>query len=263
MELGVVPVASLGNVQADGTRVFRRMDGYDTSEVEWVGSYRGPIDPEAIAAMEPDLIVASPWPPEAPEMLGGIAPVVVIDMFEQPLDAALMQFADLVNRTERAEALQADFAAKAEAVRIDLGAALQMTTTSFLTYAEEDDQFYPANPTQALGMVLRALQPVRPEPEQNLGTQREYRAMETIGAHEADVVFQLVFDADDGGTSDAHQAFTSHPLVEVLPVAQADQIIALNGIAMVGSAWGKAMSGLDQIAAALTDPTLNRELVVE
>ncbi|MEM8788895.1 MAG: ABC transporter substrate-binding protein [Pseudomonadota bacterium] len=172
MELGVTPVASLGHIQTDGTQIFRRMDGYDTSAVEWVGPYGGPIDPEAIAAMEPDLIVASPWPPDAREMLADIAPVVVIDMFENPLDVALMQFADLVNKTERAEELRAEFQAKADAVRAELGPQLATTTASFLTYDADDDRFYPTNPTQALGMVLGALDPIRPAPEQGLGPER-------------------------------------------------------------------------------------------
>ena len=239
------------------------MDGYDTSAVAWIGSYRGPIDPEAVAAMEPDLIVASPWPPEAAEMLGGIAPVVVIDMFNQPLDTALFQFADLVKQTERAEELQAAFTAKAETVKIALSSSTKATTASFLTYDAADDRFYPTNPTQALGLVLGTLEPVRPAAEQGLGAEREYRAMETIGAHSGDIIFQLVFDADDGGNSDSHAAFTGHPLVSVLPVTQAEQVFVLDGIAMGGAAWGKAMNGLDQVSNILLDDTLNRDLVSE
>lgn len=263
MELGVVPIASLGHILSDGTEIFRRMDGYDTSAVAWIGTYNGPIDAEAVASMEPDLIVASPFPPDAPEFLGDIAPVVVIDMFNNPLDVALMQFADLVNRTERAEELQAAFEARAGEVRALLGPALATTTASFLTYDAEDDRFYPANPTQAMGMVLRALDPLRPAPEQGLGAEREYRSMETIGGHAADVMLQLVYDADDGGTSDSHAAFVAHPLVQVMPVAEAGQIYVLDGIAMVGSAWGKATNGLEQVSAVLTDPDVNRDLVQE
>ncbi|MEM6428408.1 MAG: ABC transporter substrate-binding protein, partial [Deinococcota bacterium] len=206
---------------------------------------------------------ASPWPPEAPELYGSIAPVVVIDMFEQPLEDALFQFANLVNRTERAEQLQAELEARAAEVREQLGEALETTTISILTYAEEDSQFYPTNPTQAMGVILRTLEPIRPAPERGLTDQREYRSMETIGDHAADVMFQLVFDADDRGDSDAFTAFTSESIVSVLPVAQEGQIYPLNGSTMVGSGWGKVMNGLEQIASVLLQDDLNRDLVQE
>ncbi|MEM8788894.1 MAG: hypothetical protein AAGE76_11595 [Pseudomonadota bacterium] len=87
--------------------------------------------------------------------------------------------------------------------------------------------------------------------------------METVGTHAADVMFQLVFDADDGGGSDSHDAFTTHPLVQTLPTTQADQVFALDGIAMVGAAWGKAVNGLDQVSAVMLRDDLNRDLVQE
>ncbi|WP_185020706.1 ABC transporter substrate-binding protein [Histidinibacterium lentulum] len=263
MELGVRPVGSAGHITSEGERIFRRMEGYDTSGIEWIGTYGGPPEAEAVAAMEPDLIVASPWPPEAPELYGEIAPVVVIDMFEQPLDAALYQFADLVGRTDRAAELEAEFLARAEEVRDRLGTALETTTVSVLTSSIEDGQFYPADPTQALGLILRELDPIRPQAESDLGSDREYRSIETIGDHSGDVMFQLVFDADERGDSDEFGAFTSHPLVAATPVAQAGQIYPLDGSRMVGSAWGKVMNGLDQIADVLTREDLNRDLVTE
>ncbi|SFQ64202.1 iron complex transport system substrate-binding protein [Roseivivax halotolerans] len=263
MELGVRPVGSAGHITNDGERIFRRMEGYDTAGIEWIGTYGTAVDPEVIAGLDPDLIVASPWPPEAPELYGDIAPVVVIDMFEQPLPDALFQFADLVNRTDRAEELQAELEARMDEVREDLGPALEATTVSFLTSNIEDGQFYPTNPTQAMGVILRGLDPIRPAAESDLADNREYRSIETIGAHEADVMFQLVFDADDRGDSDAYNAFTSHPLVQATEVAQAGQIFPLDGSQMVGSAWRKVMNGLDQIAAVLTRENLNRDLVSE
>ncbi|MEM9798215.1 MAG: ABC transporter substrate-binding protein [Pseudomonadota bacterium] len=263
MELGVTPVGSLGHVQNDGSRIFRRMDGYDTSEVEWIGSYRNPADAEAVAALAPDLIVGTPFQADEVERLGDLAPVVLIDMFGQPLDDALMQFAALVNRTDRAKELEDAFSAKAAAVRATLGPALAATTVSFITSDLEESRFYPNNPTQAMGMMFRALNPLRPAAEQGLGAEREYRAIETIGAHAADLMLHTVCDADDGGASESHTALLAHPLVQAMPVSQADQIVALDCIAMVGSAWGKAMNGLDQVSEALADPKLNRDLIVE
>ncbi|NDV01230.1 ABC transporter substrate-binding protein [Pseudoroseicyclus tamaricis] len=262
-ELGVRPVGSAGHIAAEGERIFRRMEGYDTSGIEWIGTYGGPPEPEAVAAMEPDLIVASPWPTGAPELYGHIAPVVVIDMFEQPLTDALFQFADLVGRTERAEELQAEMESHMADVRAALGPALDSTTLSFVEADLAEGLFYPVGEGQAMGVILRGLQPVRPEAERDLGKDNAARSIETIGDHEADVMFLLVYDADKRGDSDAFAAFTSHPLVQATQVAQAGQIVPLDGSAMVGSAWGKVMNGLDQISETLAREDLNRDLVAE
>jgi len=56
LELGVEPVASAGLVGDDGSQSFRRVDGYDTSAVEFVGAYGEP-NLEAMAAQRPDLIL--------------------------------------------------------------------------------------------------------------------------------------------------------------------------------------------------------------
>ncbi|MEM8822651.1 MAG: hypothetical protein AAGF30_03485 [Pseudomonadota bacterium] len=263
MELGVTPVASMGHQLPNGDRVFRRMDGYDTSDVEWIGSYRGPFEPEIIAATNPDLIIATYQEPENAEQLRQIAPLVVIDMFRNPMDVALFQYADIVGKTELAEELQAEFQARAAETREKLGAALAETTVSFISYRPDENQFYASNPTQAIGMIMEELQPIRPEPERTLTDERLYRSIETIGEHAADVMFLVVFDQDVGGDSDTYGALMEEALVKTLPVSQAGQLVALDGIAMVGSAWAKAINGLEQVSAVLTASDLNRDLVAE
>lgn len=262
MELGVRPVASAGHINSEGERMFRRMEGYDTNGIEFIGTYGEP-DAEAVAAQAPDLIIASPWPEDAYETYSKIAPTIVIDMFSNDLEVALFQFADAVNRTERAKQLQAEFTAKAAAVRNQLEGKLEQTTLSVMTSAYQSPGFYSVTPTQAWGTVRRALEPTMTPPEQSWGTEREVKSMEALGDHSADVMFFMAFDADEGGDSDEYGEFLSQPLVQSLPTAQAGQLVMLNGSAMVGSAWGKAMNGLDQIAAVLLRDDLNRDLVQE
>ena len=100
-------------------------------------------------------------------------------------------------------------------------------------------------------------------PEAGWTTDRENKSLELISDHTADVMMFLTFDADDGGNSTAFDDFLSEPIVQALPVAQAGQIYVLDGSQMVGSAWGKIMNGMDQVAAVLLDPDLNRDLVQE
>ncbi len=262
MELGVTPIASAGHITSGGTRFFRRMDGYDTSAVEWIGSYRG-VEAEAIAVMEPDLIIASPWPEGAADLYGSIAPVVVIDMFDQPLEDALFQFADVVNRTARAEELQADHQAKADGVREELADLIDTTTISVVTREYDGPGFYSIEPTQAFGAIRRALEPTMTSTEADWSTGRDNKSLEVIAEHAADVMFFVTFDADRGGDSPAFDVFMAEPIVQATPVAQAGQIYVLNGSTMVGSAWGKIENGLDQISAVLLRDDLNRDLVIE
>jgi len=262
MELGVRPIASAGHINSEGERIYRRMQGYDTTGIEFIGTYGEP-DIEAVAAQKPDLIIASPWPKDAYENYSKIAPTIIIDMFNNDLEVALFQFADAVNKTERAKELQAEFEAKADDVRDRLNGKLEQTTVSVMTSAYQGPGFYSVTPTQAWGTIRRALEPTMTAPEKGWETDREVKSLEALGDHAADVMFFMTFDADEGGNSDEYGEFMDIPLVRALPVAQADQLVMLNGAAMVGSAWGKAMNGLDQISDVLLRDDLNRELVKE
>ena len=262
LELGVVPLGSVGHVQEDGTRIFRRTDGYDTSGTAFVGAYGEP-DAEAVAALAPDLIIASPWPEGVHETYSRIAPTVVIDVHGQPLEDALMRFADLVGRGEQGRRLRDETEAHAAALRERLGPALAETTLSALRSDEGDATFYAMEPTQAWGAVRRLLDPVMAAPEAGWEPEREPRSLEALGEHAADAMLFVAFDADDGGASSSFAAFAGQPVVQALPVAQAGQLFPLDGAAMVGASWGKIRSGLDQVGAVLARDGLRRDLVIE
>jgi iron complex transport system substrate-binding protein len=263
LELGVRPVGSAGHVLEDDSTVFRRTQGYDTGGIAFVGSYRGPADREAVAALAPDLIVVTPFPEEFADQLAPIAPTVTIDMFEQPLSAALMQFADLVGETDRAEELQAEFDAKAAETRDALGDRLAETTVSVVIYDEAGDRFYAVNEVQAWQMLFDALGFPRPAVEEALGTDRVYKSMEAIGEHAADVMILVTFSGDQSVFDANFDAFATHPLVRTLPVAQAGQLFQVDGAEVLGAAWQKPMNGLDAFAAILLRDDLNRDLVAE
>ncbi|MEX1213572.1 ABC transporter substrate-binding protein [Saccharospirillum sp.] len=262
MELGVRPIASAGHINGNGEQVYRRMQGYNTTGIQFIGTYGNP-DIEAVAAQQPDLIIASPWPAEAYEMYSKIAPTIVIDMFSNDLEVALYQFSDAVNRTERAQSLQAELNQKVAELRATLGDRLDSTTLSIIAPEYQGDGFYAVEPTQAFGAIRRALDPVMSAPEQTWAIDRNAKSIESLGEHTADVMFLITYDADQSGNSTSFDDFISRPLVRTLPVYQAGQFYPLNGGDMVGSAWGKIMNGLDQIAEVLLQEDLNRNLVAE
>lgn len=82
LELGVMPIGSHGRTTAEGEPFIRSSDvltgiDFDNSDIEFVGNL--PADVEAVAALEPDLIITTPWQTAAVEQLEAIAPTVVLD----------------------------------------------------------------------------------------------------------------------------------------------------------------------------------------
>lgn len=82
LELGVTPVGSHGRTTAEGQPFIRSSDvltgiDFDNSDIKFVGNL--PADVEAVAALEPDLILTTPWQTAPVEQLAAIAPTVVLD----------------------------------------------------------------------------------------------------------------------------------------------------------------------------------------
>lgn len=261
MELGVRPIASAGHITDSGEQTYRRMQGYDTSGIEFIGTYGEP-DIELVAAQNPDLIIASPWPADAYEQYSKIAPTIIIDMFNNDLEVALFQFADAVNKIEVAEELQLGLQQKVETLRSILNTRLDQTTLSVIGMEWQGDGFDVLPETQAWGAIKRLLQPTMTPPERNV-LDGETRSIETLSEHEADVMFLLTFDSDQSANSRSFEEFASRPLVQALPVVKAGQLFNLRGGEMVGSAWGKIENGLDQVSEVLLRDDLNRHLVQE
>ncbi|AVF04434.1 preprotein translocase YidC [Devosia sp. I507] len=86
LELGVTPVGSHGRTTAEGEPFIRSSDvltgvDFDNSEIRFVGNL--PADVEAVAALEPDLILTTPWQTAPLEQLDAIAPTIVLDDSER------------------------------------------------------------------------------------------------------------------------------------------------------------------------------------
>lgn len=259
MELDVRPVGSAGRLNDDGSHVFRRMQGYDTTGIAFVGAYGEP-DPEAVAALAPDLIIATPW--DDLSVYSAIAPTIAIDVHDQPLSAGLMQFADAVGRLDAAKALAARHDLKLAEARERIGPAIGQATVSIIDFDPDARNFWVVDNAQAFGMVFGGLGLIRPAADKAHFGADEPRSLESLGDHAADVIFVMVWDATEGG-SDTLSAFLAAPVVQTLPAVQAGQVFALDGSAMVGAAWAKAVNGLDQVSAILSRPDLDLSLVSE
>lgn len=246
-ELGVVPVASAGLIGDDGARSFRRVEGHDTSGVEFVGAYGEP-NLEAIAAQRPDLIVGYEVD-ESYEQLSAIAPTVFVQIFGRPLDEALLDFADVVDRREKAEDLQDEYDQDIAELRQQLEPVADDLTVSVLS-AGAPGEFYRADDWHSLGTVLTDLDLQRPAPQQGPNEGTAY-SLEGLSEHDADVV--IIIDYSSEAADPGHQALLDSALLDNLAAARADQVHVVDGTTSVGSAWGHMATFTGELERVLVD----------
>lgn len=259
LELGVKPVASAGRLQDDDTGTFRRVDGFDTSGIAFIGDF---IEPnlEAVAAARPDLIVGDEFSidEESYDVLSAIAPTVAVQVFDRPLTEALADVAELVGREERAVELQAAYDERVAEVGEALSADQDRLTISILA-VDEPGTFYPESTSfQAQGTVVKALGLRRPE----ANTGSDSLGLETLSAQDADAV--LVCDYGTDGQPDAGaDALVASPLYERLAATTAGQAEVLDCAQSVGASWGRMDVFLDELERILLTDAFDPDVVGE
>jgi len=262
LELGVTPVGSTGLVLDDGTSRFRRInDEYDTSDVTFIGPYWGEANVESMLMLDPDLIVSHEFAEEFYELHSEIAPTVMIQIFERPLTEVLLDFANLVGRTEEGEALYEAYQDRVQTLLDNLGDRADDLTISVITPGNNAGEFYNAAQGQAIGTVMEDLAFNRPLPEQTPDDTRDYFSIESLTNHDADVMLIIDFAGDDGDP--IVQEFIASPLFESLQVTQANQVYIIDGTQTVGSSWGKMDNFLAELETILLNPDLDVDLVDE
>ncbi len=259
LELGVTPVGSAGHITEDGP-VFRRLRSFDATDVAFIGSYREP-DVEAVAALVPDLIIATPWPEGAYETYSRIAPTIIIDMFSQPMDATLLQFADAVGRMDEAKVLQAQFEAEIATIRQEIDDVLPQTTVSFVEYWDNTISGVPNK--QSLSLAIPALDIVRTPYEQTIDDWVPL-SVEILGNNPSDIMI-LIANADDqiGSMDPAVAEFMANPVVQATEVAKAGQVFAVDSKSVYGTSWGSVLDAVRAFAEVIGQDGINRDLVVE
>ena len=120
LELGVTPVGSHGRTTAEGQPFIRSSDvltgiDFDNSDIKFVGNL--PADVEAVAALEPDLILTTPWQTAPVEQLAAIAPVVVLDDSKRGDLAMHDILAELTGTEDRLAVLKARYQGQIAQIR--------------------------------------------------------------------------------------------------------------------------------------------------
>jgi iron complex transport system substrate-binding protein len=154
LELGVAPVGSHGRTTAEGAPFIRSsavLTGIDfnNSDIKFVGNL--PADVEAIAALQPDLILTTPWQTAPVEQLQAIAPTLVLDDNIRDVLSMHDVLAEITGTTDRLMVLKARYAGQIAQIKrlIDTGSI----TVSVIQ--ANDGALYIEHTYGALGKVLR------------------------------------------------------------------------------------------------------------
>ncbi|MEM7732999.1 MAG: ABC transporter substrate-binding protein [Pseudomonadota bacterium] len=261
LELGVTPVGASGETGPEGRPFFRNTEAYDTSDITVVGKHRNE-SAEVVTYLEPDLIITTPSPEWHYATYSEIAPTIVIDVFKQPLRAALHQFADAVDRTERAQKLEARFDASIAEAQAQLGDVPAQTTALAMTYFGQRMRTMPW--VHGYRAAFEAIGFRKPD------WQKEFAGGSRVVefSHEAllnmtvDAIFLIDFSGVSGPDGD-YEKFMSNPLVKVTNVASANQIFELDGSKMGGVSWLRTIDAIDQIQEILSHTTFDPNVHVE
>lgn len=261
LELGVKPVASAGLVNDDGTTTFRRTEGFDTAGIESVGAYGEP-NLEAIAAARPDLIICDEFSAEdVYDELSRIAPTVFVQVFERPLTDALIDFAEVVGRRERAEELQAAYDARIRDFGSALGGDLATTTVSLLSTGDPGSFYQADSGGQAQYTVMLDLGLPRPAKQRAGEPDADEYSLEQLPEHDADAVIINDFggESPDPGVA----ALVESSLYANLAATRAGQSYVIDATRSVGSAWARMGAFLDELERILLDPAFDHDVVGE
>ncbi len=259
LELGVKPIGSAGLPLENGEFRFRRVDDFVTTGIAFIGNYWGEANAETMARLKPDLIVGDAFGANYYDLHSQIAPTVLIDVHDRPLNEALLDFAALVGRSDQATRLRDAYAARVAALLEALGARKASLSVLVITNGK-GGEFYRADTGQALGTVMSDLDLLRPTPQQGDGSFAAF-SLETLPDHDADVVLVINFAGDDGDSG--FDAFVKSPIFQTLAAARAGQTYSIDGTQTTGAGWTKMDAFLAELERILLAPELDVDIVAE
>jgi iron complex transport system substrate-binding protein len=154
IELGVYPAGSFGRTADDGSHYIRSsavLTGVDfnNSEIKYIGEWAP--DAEAIAALQPDLILTIPDIELPVDTLQAIAPTVMVDYNKHPGIGTYDVIADIVNAQDKLAVLQGRY--EAQIAQIKRVIDTQNITVNVIQPGET--AIYVSYTYGALGQVLR------------------------------------------------------------------------------------------------------------
>jgi iron complex transport system substrate-binding protein len=256
-ELGFTNVVgSVGDFLPDGSSYYRRLQNFDTSDVQFVGRVYEP-NLEAIAALRPDLIVAGQYEitEENYDLFSAIAPTIVIEMFSQPIWGSHADFALLVNREDEADALKQQFDVRLAEVKAQIVNPEQITVSLFYmgeggTINAEADPNLPYH-TIFDGLGLSQISLVeQARARDQFHVFEENVSLELLPQFDADLVFVPFWGGEPGPDIAALQA---SPIWNQLNAVQKGQAYIIPGEQWYGLSYQPLFNILDELEGYLIE----------
>tara|TARA_R110002020_G_scaffold19053_18_gene66159 strand:+ start:3398 stop:4345 length:948 start_codon:yes stop_codon:yes gene_type:complete len=254
IELGVVPAGSHGRSNKDGTPPFMRsskmMTGvdFDTADIVFLGTGTD-IDPEAVAAMAPDLIVLSTN--QDPELFAKIAPTILLDFNRSDKFELYERLAEITGTEANLALLETRYQAQLAQVR-----AVADTTQSVNVIAAFEGQIRSYRHFAALGRILDEAGFAMPDAVKDIpyGQYDEF-SPELLPQMDADLVL-VTYRAEQGETAqDAYDQLeaTVPGFCSFLTACQEGRMIAIPRDETFVSSYN-ALGALAYTVIALTTP---------
>lgn len=237
LALDLAPIASTGDPAAEypfASYLEGRTDG-----VEMVGGSEEP-NLEQIAALRPDLILANPWQEDIFAELSEIAPTVGVPLSYSDYLEELRWVADLIGRSDDAEALIAEHEARIDGMRELLGdraGELELTVVRiFPDSARVEGDSYVTTLLRSAGFGLSS---VHDDPA---GAELSLERIPELDA-DAVIVYSAANAQLEADNAAARDEWLASPLWQNLAAAQAEQVYAVDSFLWAGGGflWAEAM----------------------
>ncbi|PCI86511.1 MAG: preprotein translocase YidC [Hyphomicrobiales bacterium] len=120
IELGVMPVGSIGRLSKDGKPFIRSgmvLTGYDfeNSGIDFIGTFD--LDIEKVAALKPDLIIATPRYEKTLAQFEALAPTVVVNYNTRTPLEIFEAVADITNTQDKLAVLERRYQSQLDGIR--------------------------------------------------------------------------------------------------------------------------------------------------
>ncbi len=247
---------SAGRLNDDGSFYYRRMQGFDTSGIEFVGSYGEP-NLETILTLQPDLIVGNQFLIDNYDLYSEIAPTVLIEVLTQPLEDSSANFAALVGREAELAELQEAYEARVVELREAIGEPSEITVSLIQWGAgggAEPGQFY----VEEGGAVITVLNDLGfDRPANQIGVpERTFYSLELLPEHDGDVILRPYFTPEEIDNDEA-SVFKDSPIWGQLNAVQKGQAFDVPGDQWFGAAYTPRFRALDALEALLVDQEID------
>lgn len=218
LALGVTPV---GAVQSWTGDPWYKHIADDMKDVKVVG-VESQVNVEAIAALQPDLIIGNKMRQEAIyEQLSAIAPTVFAEDLRGNWKNNFELYAKAVNKEEKGKEVLAAYDQRIEDLKAKLGDKVNMEI-SMVRFMAGDVRIY--HKDSFSGVILEQIGFARPESQDKEDFAEKGVTQERIPAMDGDILFYFTYEEGDGKASEVEKEWIENPLFKNLEVAKSGQV---------------------------------------